>query len=592
MSEERVERRLAAIFAADVVGYSRLMGQDEAGTLARLRGYRRDFIDPKITEHRGRVVKTTGDGILIEFPSVVEAVACAVTVQRGMAEQNAGTPEDQRIVFRVGVNLGDIIVEDGDIFGDGVNVAARLEAMAEPGGICVSRVVRDQVRDKLDIAFDDLGEQQVKNIARPLRVFAVHLQDGVALAKSVEKAALPLPEKPSLVVLPFQNMSGDPEQEYFADGMVEEITTAIARLPWLFVIARNSAFTYKGKAIDVKQVAQELGVRYVLEGSVRKAGNRVRIAGQLIDTTSSAHIWADRFDSTLDDVFDLQDQVASSVAGAIEPKLRQSEIDRAARKPLESLSAYDLYLRALTQFHRFTEEGFAQAVSLTQQALTIDPSYSPAAAFVGWCRTMQRVQGWGTLSADDITDAVRLAHQALDAERDDPDTIWQAGYTLFLLAGEVAMAEAVVDRSITLNPNAAPAWNAKASMLALRNRPGDAIEAIDRARRLSPLDPLGYLYDLSTALVYIAERRFQDAIEWADRALHAQPRFITAMRAKTIACAHLGRLDEARAELGRVLVIDPRLTIRRYRGLLGDATSPDLLELFLQGMRLAGLPED
>jgi len=270
----------------------------------------------------------------------------------------------------------------------------------------------------------------------------------------------------------------------------------------------------------------------------------------------------------------------------------QSEIDRAARKPLASLSAYDLYLRALAQFHRFTEDGFAEAVSLTKQALAINPAYAPAAAFVGWSRTMQRIQGWGALSNDDIAEAVGLARQALDVERDDPDTIWQAGYTLFLLAGEVAMAEAVIDRSITLNPNAATAWMAKANMLALLNRPDQAIEAIDRAQRLSPLDPMGYLYDLSRALVYLAERRFQDAMQWADRALHGQPRFITAMRAKTVACAHLGRLDEARAELARVLAMDPRLTISRYRGLLAAATAPDMLELLVQGMRLAGLPED
>ena len=305
MSEGRVEPRLAAILAADVAGYSRLMGADEAGTLARLKVLRHELIDPKIAEHKGRVVKTTGDGILMEFPSVVEAVACAIGSQQGMAERDAGVPKDRRIEFRIGINLGDVIVEDGDIHGDGVNVAARLEALAEPGGICVSAIVRDQVHGRLDCAFDDIGEQALKNIARPVRVYRV--RQGAAAAAPL----LALPDKPSLVVLPFQNMSGDPEQEYFADGMVEEITTAIARLSWLFVIARNSAFAYKGKAIDVKQVGRELGVRYVLEGSVRKSGNRVRITGQLIDTTTGAHIWADRFDGSLDEVFELQDQVAS-----------------------------------------------------------------------------------------------------------------------------------------------------------------------------------------------------------------------------------------------------------------------------------------
>jgi adenylate cyclase len=386
-------RRLAAILAADVASYSRLMGADEEGTHERLKAHLRELIDPKIREHHGRIVKNTGDGFLAEFPSVVDAVRCAVEIQRGMADREPEVPDEQRIRFRIGVNLGDVIAEEHDIFGDGVNVAARLEALAEPGSICLSRVVRDQIRDKLPYAFEDMGEQQVKNITRPVRTYAVAL-GALPRAALPVGAPLPLPDKPSLAVLPFQNMSGDAEQEYFADGMVEEITTAIARLPWLFVIARNSAFTYKSKAVDVKQVAQELGVRYVLEGSVRKAGNRVRITGQLIDTATGAHIWADRFDGALDDIFELQDQVASNVAGAIEPKPRQSEIERAGRKPTANLTAYDLYLRALAQSRRFTEEGFAEAVALARRALAIDPSYAPAAALVGRCRGHQRAQGW------------------------------------------------------------------------------------------------------------------------------------------------------------------------------------------------------
>src|SRR5262249_8945171 len=318
-------RRLAAVLAVDVAGYSRLMGEDEEGTLAALRAVRRELGDPKIAEHRGRIVKTTGDGLLVEFASVVDAVRCAVEVQQEMIARNAAAPAERRIEFRMGINVGDIIIEDGDIFGDGVNIAARLEALAEPGGICLSAAAHEQVRDRLDIAFDDLGEQQVKNITSPVHAFAVCLGPRASGPHEGETPvsqpmALPLPDKPSLALLPFQNMTGDAEQEYFVDGMVEEITTAIARLPWLFVIARNSAFTYKGKPVDVKQVARELGVRYVLEGSVRKAANRVRITGQLIDTATGAHIWADRFDGALDDIFELQDQVASSVAGAIEPK--------------------------------------------------------------------------------------------------------------------------------------------------------------------------------------------------------------------------------------------------------------------------------
>jgi adenylate cyclase len=348
-------RRLAAILAADVVGYSRLMGEDEAGTVEALRQHR-IAADPLIAERGGRIVKTTGDGVLVEFGSVVGAVQCAIALQKLMTERNAGVPDERRMDLRIGVHLGDVLVEDDDIIGDGVNIAARLEGIAEPGGICVSEDAFRQVSGKVDVQFDDTGEHRLKNITRPLRVYRVRL----TTTADPPAIALPLPEKPSLAVLPFQNMTGDAEQEYFVDGMVEEITTAIARLPWLFVISRNSAFTYKGKPVDVKQVARELGVRYVLEGSVRKAGNRVRITGQLIDTAAGAQIWADRFDGALDDIFELQDQVASNVAGAIDPKLRQSEIERASRKTTANLTAYDLYLRALAQSYRYTDEGFAR----------------------------------------------------------------------------------------------------------------------------------------------------------------------------------------------------------------------------------------
>jgi adenylate cyclase len=324
-------RRLAAILAADVAGYSRLIGADEGGTLERLKTLRRDLLDPKIAEYRGRLVKTTGDGLLVEFSSVVDALRCAVDVQREMTGRNTGVPSDNRIEFRIGINVGDIVVEDGDIFGDGVNVAARLEALAEPGGICVAARVQEDAAGKLDLAFEDIGEQQLKNIARPVRVCRVVTE---ARPETLQPGAdPPLPDKPSIAVLPFANMSGDPEQEYFADGMVEEIITALSRIRWLFVIARNSTFTYKGHSINVKQVGRELGVRYVLEGSVRKAGGRVRITAQLIDATNGAHLWADRFDGPLGDIFDLQDKVATSVAGVIEPALQAAETARSAHRP-------------------------------------------------------------------------------------------------------------------------------------------------------------------------------------------------------------------------------------------------------------------
>jgi len=507
-----------------------------------------------------------------------------------MAERNVNVLPDHRIEFRMGINLGDIIIEDGDIFGDGVNIAARLEALAEPGGICLSAAAHEQVRDRLDLAFDDLGEQQVKNIARPVRTYSVALGISPRAALPVG-APLPLPDKPSIAVLPFQSLSGDPEQEYFADGMVEEITTAIARLPWLFVIARNSSFTYKSKPVDVKQVARELGVRYVLEGSVRKAGQRVRITGQLIDATTGNHIWADRFDGALDDIFELQDRVAASVVGAIEPRLRQSEIERAARKPTASLDAYDFYLRALAQVYRYTEESLAEAVVLLRKALAIDPSYAPAAASVGWCRALQWTQGWGALSDDDIAEGVRLARQALEAARDDPDTMAWAANTLSFFAGEAAQAAAVLDRALALNPNAATTWICRGLLYALRNQPEPAIEVLERASRLSPFDPLGYWNDCGLAFAHFAARRFEQAIEWADRALHDQPRVISAIRVKVAALAHLGRLGDASAELGQVLAIDPGLTIAKYRAFLGPATAPEVRDLLVTGLRLAGLPE-
>jgi TolB-like protein/class 3 adenylate cyclase len=589
MSEGRVERRLAAILAIDVAGYSHLMGADEEGTHERLKAHFAELVHPKVTEHRGRVVKNTGDGLLSEFPSVVDAVHCALEVQREMIARNAAAPAERRIEFRMGINVGDIIIEDGDIFGDGVNIAARLEALAEPGGICLSAAAHEQVRDRLDIAFDDLGEQQVKNIRRPVRTYGIALGASSRAALPVG-APLPLPDKPSLAVLPFQNMTGDAEQEYFVDGMVEEITTAIARLPWLFVIARDSAFTYKGKPVDVKRVAQELGVRYLLEGSVRKAGNRVRITGQLIDTTTGAYIWAGRFDGALDDIFELQDQVASSVAGTIEPKLRRSEIERASRKPAANLTAYDLYLRALAQSYRFTDEGFAEAVVLTRQALAIDPSYAPAAALVGRCRGMQQSQGWGALSADEVAEACRLARQTLEAERDDAETISLAAWALFRLAGDAAMAAAALDRALALNPNVAHAWSARGVIHAVRNQPEAAIEAIERARRLSPFDPYTFFYAVNIAVAHLAARRFEQAVEWADRALHGQPRMVVAIRVKVVANAHLGRLDAARAELCRVFAIDPKLTIAGFRE-YAHFLAPEVLELYVDGLRLAGLPE-
>jgi TolB-like protein/class 3 adenylate cyclase len=420
MSERRVERRLAAILAADVVSYSRLVGEDEEGTLERLKVLRRALIDPKIKEHRGRIVRTIGDGLLVEFASVVDAVRCAVDVQREMGLRNTDVPADRRIEFRIGINLGDIIKDGRDVYGDGVNVAARLEALATPGGICVSRVVRDQVRDKLGFAFDDRGEQQVKNITRPVRVFDVKMT-GETMTLTPDLAArvpLQLPDKPSIAVLPFQNMSGDPEQEYFADGMVEEIITALSRIRWLFVIARNSSFTYKRRSVDVKQVGRELGVRYVLEGSVRKGGNRVRITAQLIEAETGAHLWADRFDGSLEDVFDLQDKVAINVAGVIEPALQAAEVRRSAARPTNNVTAYDLYLRALATYYPITRERLFKALEFLQRAIDTDKDCGPALSLAAMCQMRLVREGWAQGPEAAGRNGVELARQALQAAGD------------------------------------------------------------------------------------------------------------------------------------------------------------------------------
>jgi adenylate cyclase len=422
--EQRVERKLSAILAVDVAGYSRLVGADEEGTLARLKALRRVLVDPKIDEHRGRIVKTTGDGILAQFASVVDALRCAVEIQRGMTKQNAEMPEDRRIEVRMGINVGDIIIDGDDIYGDGVNIAARLEGLSEPGGICVSLSVRDQVRDKLDLVFDDAGEHQLKNIAWPIRVYRVRLRGGAAALRP----ALVLPDRPSIAVLPFENMSGDAEQDYFADGMVEEIITALSRMRWLFVIARNSSFTYKGRAVDVKQVGRELGVRYVLEGSVRKAGSRVRITGQLIDTSTGAHLWAERFDGGMEDIFVLQDQVTASVVGAIGPKLEQAEIERAKRKPTASLDAYDYYLRGMACFHQWTREANSEALSHFHQAIELDPNFASAYGLAARCYATRKAGGWVTDRARDIAEAERLARRAVELGKDDRPA--QADYRL------------------------------------------------------------------------------------------------------------------------------------------------------------------
>jgi adenylate cyclase len=482
----RVERRLAAILAADIAGYSRLMGADEEGTLRRLKALRAEVIDPTIAEHHGRIVKTTGDGLLVEFASVVDAMRCATQWQMAMADRNAAEPSDSQIEFRIGVNLGDIILDGDDIYGDGVNIAARLEALAEPGGICIERTVLTQTRGKVDFRVEDIGEQTLKNIAQPVHVLRVPAKEKPMPEPA--SPALTLPDKPSIAVLPFANMSGDPEQEYFADGMVEEIITALSRIRWLFVIARNSSFTYKGQAVDVKQVGRELGVRYVLEGSVRKAGGRVRITAQLIDALGGTHLWADRFDGSLEDVFELQDEVALSVAGVIEPTLRQSEIERARRKRPDSLDAYDLYLRALPYAFTPMPEDADEALPLLGKAIELEPDYAAAHAIIAWCHEARYLRGG--MQEETRLAALHHARLAIAGGSDDAAALATAGFVIAVCARDFETALIAFDRSFALTSSSALALGFSSIVRAWNGDDAIAVEHADRAIRLSPLDPL------------------------------------------------------------------------------------------------------
>jgi len=448
-------RRLTAILAADVAGYSRLMGADEVGTVQALREHRA-AADPLIAQHGGRVVKTTGDGVLIEFGSVVSAVECALGLQQLAAERNAGVRDERRMEWRIGVHLGDVLIEGDDILGDGVNIAARLEGIAEPGGICISDDAVRQVRGKVEAEFADAGEQGLKNIARPLRVYNVR-PASASEPRLAPEAGLPLPNKPSIAVLPFANMSGDPEQEYFVDGMVEEIITALSRIRWLFVIARNSSFAYKGQAIDVKRVGRELGVRYILEGSVRKAAGRVRITAQLIDATTNAHLWADRFDGSLDNIFELQDKVASSVAGVIEPAMQAAEIARSASRPTADLTAYDLYLRGSAMAYSSAGQS-PEALRLMEEAIARDPRYGPALACAAYCCFRLLADGRSQDREADRLKGADFARRALQAAGDDPVILVNAAHALASFGEDIGAMMALVDRALALNPNYARGW--------------------------------------------------------------------------------------------------------------------------------------
>jgi adenylate cyclase len=585
---QRVERRLTAILAADVAGYSRLMGADDEGTLARLKAHRKELIDPKIAEHRGRVVKTTGDGILIEFPSVVDAVRCAVEVQQGMQRRNVEIPDEKQINFRVGINVGDIITDHEDIHGDGVNIAARLESIAEPGGICVSGRVHEDVRGKVDITFDDLGDQQLKNIAWPVRVFRARF-DGAA---TVTRPALALPDKPSIAVLPFQNMSGDPEQEYFADGIAEDIITALSRLRWLFVIARNSTFTYKGRSIDMKQIGRDLGVRYVLEGSVRKAANRVRITAQLIDAGTGTHIWAERYDRPLEDVFAVQDQITDAIVGTVEPEISASERDRARRKPPGHLGAWELYQRGMWHLLRRNRDELPSSQTYFREAIAIDANFAtPHAALAVSC-FFYITHGLTNEPSVTLDELLKEAYQAVAL--DPRDALGHSALGLgFMERGELLKAISEHEVAVALNPNSSFAHYAFGYALECAEQFSEAVEQFDTALRLSPRDPAGWSYlTLKSSSLYQLGR-YEETVEFArDATRFPVVDLVWPYVQLTAALGQLNRKDEALAAVAELCRRRPGLTISGFRSWPHHAHKQDRpLEHTIDGLRKAGLPE-
>jgi adenylate cyclase len=587
-----VKRRLAAIFAADVEGYSRLMGTDEVATLDALTA-RREVLDGLIATHGGRIANTAGDSVLAEFGSAVDAVRCAMEAQSALAKANSAVPEDRHINFRIGVHVGDVMVRAGDLFGDGVNIAARLQTLARAGGLCVSGVTYDQVRKILPLEFTDLGAQTVKNIEEPIRAYEVKAQ-GEAASSVLKEASslgdgkpLALPDKPSIAVLPFENMSGDPEQEYFADGMVEEIITALSRFKWLFVIARNSSFTFKGKTVDIKAVGRTLGVRYVLEGSVRKAAGKVRITGQLIDAVTGAHIWADRFERDLTDVFALQDEVTLAVVSAIQPKMLQTEIAMAARRRPENPTAYDFYLRAMQQFYLATREGMAEAIRLAHRSLELEPQFGNVAALAGVCFMRNVTSGYAIDPQLDRKEAIRLLRLALSLDDGDPDTLAWVAITSAFMIGDCETEIEMADRAVALNPNSFNAWNVRGWVHRMAGHPEEGLRSLERAIRMSPVDPRLHLAFAGMGYALIELGRFDEAIVAGKKAQRQNPSYSGAYRCLASTFAHLGRDAEAREAAARLLETDPGFTISAWIDRGGQSNA----KLMIEGLRKAGLPE-
>ncbi len=634
MSEEGVERRLTTILATDVVGYSRLMGEDEIGTLTALKAHRAELIDPKAAQHNGRIIKLMGDGTLMEFPSVVEATTFAVEVQILMRERNAAIPEDRQIEFRIGINIGDVIVEDEDIYGDGVNVAARLEGLADSGGICVARNVFNQVKGKLDLNFEHLGEREVKNIAEPVTVYRVPLDDkagalvtpvmqapvgavrsrwpaiaaGLAVTflaivalvwwqpwapqvetTSLEKMALPLPGKPSIAVLPFNNMSDDTDQDYFADGMTEDLITDLAKISGLLVVARNSTFAYKGQSPDIREVAKQLGVRYVVEGSVRKAGGRIRINAQLIDAETGTHLWAERYDRDATDVFDLQDDVRTQIVAALRVKLTPGEESRLARQLTNNPEAYDYYIRGLRQESFFTKEGNLESRLMFEQAIELDLTFATAIGRLATAHTLAAENGWSPAPEKSMKTARLLAENAVALDDDLPQAHWAMARVYSrkrLFDGDRAIAS--LRKAIALDPNYADAFAMLSNVLNFVGRPEEALGQIEQAMRLNPHFPYWYYHVLGNSQFLLT--RYEAAAENFQKATERNPNVPWPRRALISVYGHLGQIDDAEWEIEELAVLGYEITLDSARQTERFTLSAHM-EQFLDGLRKAGVPE-
>jgi adenylate cyclase len=592
MAEERAQRRLAAILAADVVGYSRLMGEDEAGTLTRLKELRATLVDPVVAEHRGRIVKLMGDGALVEFASVVDAVQCAVEIQCAMAERNAEVPEDRRIEFRVGINLGDVIVEGEDIYGDGVNVAARLEGLAEPGGVCVAGTVFDHVKGKLDLPFDDMGSQTVKNIAAPVRAYRWRSGPVTAAISVVPEMTAKtsrdpyLPNKPSIAVLPFDNMSGDPEQEYFADGLAEDIITTLSKLSNLFVISRNSTFAYKGKATDVRKIAEDLGVGSVLEGSVRKAGDRVRITGQLIDAKTGNHLWAEKYDRQLADIFDLQDEITREIVTALSVRLTEGDQIQLRRRQTNSVEAWESYCRGQSYLRRFNKPDNEQAKQTLNQVITTDPKFASAWSHLAWAHYMDARGGWAP-SDEAFERATEYAKKSLSIDDRLPDAYAMLG-AIALHRRNYAEAASLGEKAIELGPSIADNMVILGMTMNYSGHVNEGLELVERAMRLSPHYPDWYLGIVGVS--YFQLGRYEDAIAADEARLERNPDNIFSDFRLAAIYQKLGREEKAKTHAAQALKKNPSLSLSQIE-ISEPYQDPEILQDYLELLRRAGVPE-